>query len=74
MCPALSNIQGGVVKSVTCSSNYGSVATYECFEGYNLSGNSTMVCGEDGSWKGSVSCVGMLCLAKCLMVLNLNKN
>ena len=41
-----------MIMNVT-SVNYNSTLTLSCNEGYELVGNSTMVCGEGGKWTGT---------------------
>ena len=46
--------------SVT-STTFGSVATYSCATGYDLSGPDTRVCQDDGTWSG----IELTCESEC---------
>ena len=46
------SIPGGQVRYT--GTNQGSVATYQCDEGYSLSGSGQRVCHSDGNWDGRV--------------------
>ncbi len=50
-CPALTNPDNGTVS--VPSNNFGSIATYTCNQGYNLTGGGmTRTCGANGMWSG----------------------
>lgn len=34
-------------------STFGSIANYSCFEGYEIEGNTTRTCLENGNWSGN---------------------
>ncbi|RXG68519.1 Sushi, von Willebrand factor type A, EGF and pentraxin domain-containing protein 1 [Armadillidium vulgare] len=44
------------------STTFGSLATYDCFQGFVLEGSFTRHCGADGFWNGSTPrCIGVVC-------------
>ena len=51
MCPGLS-IANGVV-ATTAGNTPGSIATYTCDPGFNLSDDTPRTCENDGTWTGS---------------------
>ncbi|XP_064386127.1 sushi, von Willebrand factor type A, EGF and pentraxin domain-containing protein 1-like isoform X2 [Halichondria panicea] len=53
-CPALSDPTNGMVD--VPSNNFGSIATYTCNRGHNLTGDATRTCEATGMWSGSVAC------------------
>ncbi|XP_078585766.1 sushi, von Willebrand factor type A, EGF and pentraxin domain-containing protein 1-like [Branchiostoma floridae x Branchiostoma japonicum] len=56
-CTALVSPANGVVSG---GSYFGDVASYSCYPGYELAGNSTQTCQADGVWSGT----GMTCVRK----------
>ena len=52
MCPLLS-IDDGEVTYSDDSRIEGTVATYDCNVGFEISGNTMRTCQENGSWDGS---------------------
>ena len=50
LCPALTNPDNGMVMWDTLAP--GGVATYICDPGFILVGDSTRICGSDGTWSG----------------------
>ena len=51
-CTTLPPIAEHMIMNVT-SVTFNSILTLSCSEGYELIGDSTMVCGEDGEWNGT---------------------
>ena len=64
-CPDLPNPDNG---QVTFSNGFmiGSVATYECSQGFTLEGDVTQTCQADGTWSG----VPATCARKFIAVVN----
>ena len=61
-CGPLSNPANGQV-DISSGTTLNSVATYSCYTGYNVTGESTRICTADGQWTSSApTCVGKLCL------------
>ena len=59
-CGSLTDPANGQVTHVT-GTDLGQTAHYSCNTGYNLVGNSTLVCQATGNWSGSApTCEGML--------------
>ena len=50
-CPALDNPAGGIVAAATLTA--GSLATYTCNVGYQMTGAMTRTCQTDGTWSGA---------------------
>ena len=51
-CPSLTNITNGMVETLHGLST-GQIATYTCNPGYDIIGDLTRTCQENGSWSGS---------------------
>ena len=47
---------GNVTLTIPGVTTYGAVATYTCAEGYDISGDVTVLCKTSGSWSGSAIC------------------
>ena len=61
-CGPLSNPANGQV-DITSGTSINSVATYSCYTGYNVTGESTRICTADGQWTPAApTCVCKLCL------------
>lgn len=52
LCSGLRSPTHGRVRARRVS--FGSTASYSCFAGYGLVGNSTRVCQSDGQWSGEM--------------------
>ena len=51
----------GITHGIGCynTTSSGSVVTYQCDEGYSLSGESQQTCQSNGAWSGSIPvCTG----------------
>ena len=56
-CPALQNPANGRVNF--SSTTFGSIATYECNDGYVLAGDLQRTCQDNNQWSGSEpQCIG----------------
>jgi hypothetical protein len=61
-CPVLTPASPLTIQSLSDASNYDSVATYACNQGFQLQGQATRTCGGTGSWSGSApTCVAITC-------------
>ena len=68
-CGPLSNPANGQV-DISSGTTLNSVATYSCYTGYNVTGESTRICTADGQWTPTApTCVGELCLVIVLMYI-----
>lgn len=56
-CPALVNPENGMVNVL--NNTIGGTAVYSCAVGFNLTADSTLICGRDGEWVGEIpACEG----------------
>ncbi len=63
-CGLLKDPTGGEVNLT--GSRIGDMATYECYQGYDLSGLQTRICQKDGTWSGEAPTCECSCLASYL--------
>ena len=49
--------------NISSGTTFNRIATYSCYTGYKVTGESARVCTADGQWTPTApTCVGMLCM------------
>ncbi|XP_053387663.1 sushi, von Willebrand factor type A, EGF and pentraxin domain-containing protein 1-like [Mercenaria mercenaria] len=59
-CGALLSVENGEIRHLTGTRVNGTYSV-RCFKGYNLKGNRTVICGEDGTWSDMPACMPVSC-------------
>ncbi|RUS91023.1 hypothetical protein EGW08_001240, partial [Elysia chlorotica] len=56
LCPKAPGLENGYVASSTGSLEYKGTITYECYQGFAITGPKTVTCQSDGTWTALPSC------------------